>query len=221
MFVDGYIFVGGSCRFNKIKASSRDYLKNFVLINRKCKDGNYSSVVIDSKKAIEDAIDYLVKKGHSKIGYVGWSSGKIIIPESKYSGYVGGLNKNNIKLNKNIVFLADNIVLNQYKYSYDAITDYLNNKRIGFTAILAQTDIMGLGALRALQDKTYIVPESVSVILFIHVPLQRYGCLSGESPLHQGQASTVAPTVSDEQQFSMRSSQRTQTSALMFCTTIE
>ncbi|MGM0368097.1 MAG: LacI family DNA-binding transcriptional regulator [Actinomycetota bacterium] len=174
MFVDGYIFVGGSCSFGKIRESSESYLENFVLVNRKCKGNDFPSVVIDSKRAIRGAIDYLVEKGHRKISYVGWSSGEIIIPESKYSGYLEGLSKNRIKLNKNMVFLADNIVLNQYKYSYDRITDYLKNEKLGFTAILAQTDIMGLGAMRALQDKGFNVPNSVSVVGYGNIDTSRF-----------------------------------------------
>ncbi len=174
MFVDGYIFVGGSCEFEKIKTYFGDYLENFVLVNRKCKNRQFSSVIIDSKRAIEEAVNFLAENGHREISYIGWSSREIIIPESKYSGYIKGLDNHNLQLNEDFLFLADDIILNQYKYGYETIFNYLDNNKLDFTAILAQTDIIGIGAMRAFQDQGYNVPDSVSVIGYGNISASKF-----------------------------------------------
>ncbi|MGM0366314.1 MAG: LacI family DNA-binding transcriptional regulator [Actinomycetota bacterium] len=164
MFVDGYIFVGGSCGFEKV-ISSVSNMGGFVLINRYCKNSSYSAVVIDSDKAMKEAVDYLSGKGHRSIGYLGWCMQKIIIPESKYRGYLKGLEDNSIKVDEGNVFVAREIVINQYGYGYDTMNSYTkNNRKPGFTALICQTDIIALGAMRALQNNGLKVPDDVSIL---------------------------------------------------------
>ncbi|MDZ7838882.1 MAG: LacI family DNA-binding transcriptional regulator [Actinomycetota bacterium] len=174
MFVDGYIFVGGSCGFKKVISSTWG-LKNLVLINRYCGETSYPSVVINSDQAIRDAVNYLANKGHSLIGYLGWSAPNIVIPESKYSGYMGGLQQNGLKLDSNLVFLANQIIINQYSYGHDTVDSHIKNEgKPAFTALICQTDIMALGAMKAIQHNGLVIPDDVSIIGYGNISAARF-----------------------------------------------
>jgi len=174
MFVDGYIFVGGSCSFEKVM-SSVSSMGGFVLINRYCENDNHSAVVIDNNQAIKEAVDYLFKKWHRSIGYLGWCTQKIIVPESKYQGYLEGLKDNKIRVNNSIVFVAQKIIINQYRYGYDTMDDYVKSiKKPAFTALICQTDIIALGAMRALQNNGFKIPEDISIIGYGNISAARF-----------------------------------------------
>ena len=174
MFIDGYIFVGGSCGFEKV-VSSIENLKRFVLINRYCKNGNFSAVVVDSARSIVKAVDYLYKMGHRSIGYLGWCSQKIIIPDKKHEGYLEGLKNNNIEVDPGIIFLAEKIILDQYKYGYGSMEEYTDRyKKPIFSALICQTDIIALGAMRAFQNKGLHVPKDVSILGYGNLHATRF-----------------------------------------------
>ncbi len=164
LFVDGYIFVGGTCGFERV-LSSISYMGGFVLVNRYCRNGNFSSVIVDSEKAIKTGVDHLYTMGHRHIGYVGWRTGETIIPENKYRGYLRGLEENRMTGDRSIIFMAKKIITNQYSYGYNVMAQYLRGcKKPAFTALICQTDIIALGVMRALQDKGLSIPEDISIL---------------------------------------------------------
>lgn len=174
MFVDGYIFVGGSCGFERVLSAAWD-LKNFVLVNRYCGDTKYSAVVVNSTQAVKEAVNYLVDRGHRSIAYLGWSAPKIIIPESKYSGYVEGLQENGLAEAPSYIFLANRIVINQYSYAHDILDKYIKKReKPAFTALICQTDIMALGAMKAVQENELVVPDDISIIGYGNVSAARF-----------------------------------------------
>lgn len=130
---------------------------------------NLSSVSTDDKEAARSAINLLIGLGHRQIGIIGGDQILSDISRLRYEGCLEAFRENGIE------FDTRNYQGGRYSYAdgYKA-TQTLIGKGCKFTAIFAMSDVMSIGAIRALKDAGLRVPEDVSVIGVDDLPLGRY-----------------------------------------------
>ncbi|MFO7928870.1 MAG: LacI family DNA-binding transcriptional regulator [Candidatus Humimicrobiaceae bacterium] len=169
--IDGFIFISSQNSQEKIEEINTRNVP-IVFIDREIK--NYSSVLINNKKAMEKAVAFLRERGHKKIGYVG-CKGYAYNMNHRYKGYLSGLKKNNLNCDRNLIFLSEKMATNEFNIGYKLIDSYIKkNEKIEFTALLSQADIIAFGIIRALQDNGFNVPEDVSVVGFDNIHSSRF-----------------------------------------------
>lgn len=131
---------------------------------------NLSSVSIDDTAAAERAVNYLISLGHRKIGILGGEMQYSNPAKARYAGCLNAFHKNHIEFD----------LKKQFEYSrftmdggYKAMGDLLD-KMEDLTAVFAMSDVMALGAIRALRDRGKRVPEEVSVVGFDGIEMGQY-----------------------------------------------
>ena len=131
---------------------------------------NLSSVATDDEKAAECAIDYLVEHGHTNIGIISGSLKHSDTSRQRYEGCLRSFTKHGIVFDE-----EKNLAKGRYSFesSYQAMKGLLE-KNDGLTAVFAMSDVMAIGAIRALRDCGKNVPEDISVIGFDGIPLAEY-----------------------------------------------
>ena len=130
---------------------------------------NLSSVSTDDKEAARSAINLLIGLGHRQIGIIGGDQILSDISRLRYEGCLEAFRENGIEF--------DTRYYQGGRYSYAdgyKATQALIGKGCKFTAIFAMSDVMSIGAIRALKDAGLRVPEDVSVIGVDDLPLGRY-----------------------------------------------
>ena len=130
---------------------------------------NLSSVSTDDKEAARSAINLLISLGHRQIGIIGGDQILSDISRLRYEGCLEAFRENGIEF--------DTRYYQGGRYSYAdgyKATQALIGKGCKFTAIFAMSDVMSIGAIRALKDAGLRVPEDVSVIGVDDLPLGRY-----------------------------------------------
>ena len=130
---------------------------------------NLSSVSTDDKEAARSAINPLTTWGHRQIGIIGGDQILSDISRLRYEGCLEAFRENGIEF--------DTRYYQGGRYSYAdgyKATQALIGKGCKFTAIFAMSDVMSIGAIRALKDAGLRVPEDVSVIGVDDLPLGRY-----------------------------------------------
>ena len=131
---------------------------------------NLSSVCTDDKAAAKKAVEYLISLGHSEIGVLG---GKIASSHAAYSRYVG---VKEALVEHGCGFDEEH----QYEPSYFSVLDgyeameRLLNKMPELTAVFAMSDVMAIGAIRAIWDRGLKVPEDISVVGFDGIDIGNY-----------------------------------------------
>ena len=80
--------------------------KPIVLIDRKIQGIPCDSVLVDNKKAAEDAMQLFIEKGHRKIGIIGGPEG-IFTAEERLEGYYTALKKAGISIKNSLVYRGD------------------------------------------------------------------------------------------------------------------
>jgi DNA-binding LacI/PurR family transcriptional regulator len=125
------------------------------------------SIVHEERAATARSTAYLLKKGHSRIAYVGRIKGSAVGTQ-RFRGYRAALAKVNL-------FREELVWDTAYRYSAgrDAVLRALD-RGIRFTGVQAGSDEMATGAMAALHDRGFSVPGDVAVIGFGDVEMGAY-----------------------------------------------
>lgn len=174
LFADGFLFIGGSKDTGHLEKAN---IRNLpaVLVFRWAAEDKYPKVLIDNRKAISQVVDYLAGLGHKNIGYIGWIDENTVDSDNKYSGYLDGLNKNNLILNEKNVFLKKDIMTNEYDESYNILNNYLKSgKKLYMSVLICKNDNIALGSLEAFKVNNLKVPQEISIIGFGNTDHSQY-----------------------------------------------
>ena len=127
---------------------------------------NLSSVTTDDRAAARSAVELLIRLGHRDIGIIGGDQQMSDISRLRYEGCLDAFRAHGL------AFDQRNYQGGRYSYQdgYQA-TRALLQKGCRFTAIFTMSDVMSIGAIRALRDAGLRVPEDVSVIGVDGLPL--------------------------------------------------
>ena len=166
----GILFLGGN---------RRHFLEDFhhisvpcVLVTNEARDlpfRNLSSVSSDDVLAAEMAIDHLVSLGHRRIGVIGgnWEVSDTTVQRGQ--GCRNAFRKWDIPFGDE----QYEAVRFSYEDGYRAAKALLE-RNPDLTAIFAMSDVMAIGAIRAIRDLGSRVPEDVSVVGFDGLALGEY-----------------------------------------------
>lgn len=131
---------------------------------------NLSSVTTDDREAGRQAIDTLIQLGHRRIAVIGGDRTHSDISRLRYEGCETALSRHGVAFDPDQDYRS---VRFSYQGGYQATQQLLQSGR-GFTAIYAMSDVMALGAIRALGEAGLRVPEHVSVMGMDGLPLGDY-----------------------------------------------
>lgn len=131
---------------------------------------NLSSITTDDVAAAEQAVDYLIDHRHSRVGIVGGNLSSSQISYQRLLGCRRSFKKHGLPFD-------DATYCEPCRFSMEdayAATGRLLDRHPDLTAIFAVSDVIALGAIRALRDRGYRVPEDISVIGYDGIPYGEY-----------------------------------------------
>ncbi len=131
---------------------------------------NLSSVTSDDALAGEMAIDYLVSLGHRKIVLIGGERETSDTARKRFEGAMAAFEKHSLAFDPERDYES---IRFSYEDGYQAARTLLCRNR-EFTAVFAMSDVMAIGAIRALEDAGKRVPRDVSVVGFDGLTIGEY-----------------------------------------------
>lgn len=128
----------------------------------------FNAILINNEDSAKMATEYLIQKGHRRIGYIR-SSFRIKNFWLRFYGYQSALRKHKIEFDeKYVVTVTPNI-----NGAYHDVLKYLEAKNSIPTAYFADNDLMALGAMKAFQERGYRIPDDISIIGFDDLPFSQ------------------------------------------------
>lgn len=149
----------------------REILKSDIpcaLIDMKVKGKRKCNITIDNVSAAKEAVEYLIQLGHREIGMINGGKQADVSGE-RYSGYVSALLEEKIPLKLDYMIYCDFIEDVAYEKTKEFLTQFPQ-----VTAFFCASDMMAIGAIRAIEDMGMRVPEDISVIGFDDIPIAQY-----------------------------------------------
>ncbi|WP_242078128.1 LacI family DNA-binding transcriptional regulator [Brevundimonas diminuta] len=163
---DGVIFLGQSSlhsAFNRLVDADH----RFVVWGAELPDQDYCSIGSDNISGGRRATLHLARLGRKRIVFLG----DLDPPEAmqRHRGYLDAMSQSGLDVD------ADLIVPAHFEVeSAEAAVDALIRRGLAFDGVVAASDQIALGAVRALLHAGVEVPGQVSVIGFDNVPFSRY-----------------------------------------------
>ncbi len=128
-------------------------------------DMDFNGVMINNADSARMAVNYLYAKGHRRIGYL-MGKFRILGFRQRQSGYRSALQENGLEYQEELTYELDTTMNGAY---HDMLA-HLEKEPTLPTAFFADNDMIALGAMKALQEKGYRIPEDISVIGFDDLP---------------------------------------------------
>jgi len=139
----------------------------FVVWGGELPGQKYCSVGTNNVRGGKRATAHLARLGRKRIAFLGDTEAPEI--GQRYDGYLLALEEADLPVDSELVLPA------HFKIeSAEAAIDSLVSRGIKFDAIFASSDMIALGAIRALQRQRLLVPEDVSVVGYDDVQLARF-----------------------------------------------
>lgn len=141
----------------------------YIIMNNLFDDEETSCIGIDNRAAAKEAVEYLIKLGHTKIATI---TGNLKTQSAimRLEGYKEALAKNKIKGNPEYIV---NGAYNREK-AQEAMAKLINEK-LRPTAVFAASDLMAFGAIMMALRENVRVPEDMSVVGFDNSPIAALG----------------------------------------------
>lgn len=122
---------------------------------------------IDNEEAVYKSTRYLINQGASNIGFIS-SGSKNKTMVQRYAGYKRALKEKGIELNESLVYLEN----------YDVSTGYIGAKKIlknnEIDAICCGNDFIAIGAMKAVKESGYTVPEDIKIVGIDDIEMAKY-----------------------------------------------
>ncbi len=170
--LDGLIVLAGLdlVDLNQIK----NRVKNIVFVNYSLDENNFDSVLIDFEKATSEAIQHLLNIGYKKIGFIGGEeresvTGRKLVVKGPREATYEHLLKDQGVFQKDYVFIGEYSM----KQGYELMKNALELKDLP-EAFFVASDSMAIGAMRALNEANFKIPEDVAIISLNDVEFSRF-----------------------------------------------
>lgn len=164
--VDGIIFIG-----TRLKNENHDHIIELsktlpvMIIDDHLIGTNVYSVMSDEVEGAFLAVNHLLTLGHKNIAFIRGDK-EFTTNEYKYNGYKQALQDRGIEINPNFIIKTDP----HERGGYEATIRILNLPSPP-SAIFTVNDQLAIGAIRAIHEKGFSIPEDFSLVGFSDLPI--------------------------------------------------
>ena len=141
--------------------------KPIVLIDRKIQGINCDSVLVDNKKAAEDAVRYFIERGHRNIGIIGGPK-EVFTAQERMAGYYKALESAGIPVSESLIWHGDYTIQGGVRGLEELVQ---NNPEM--TAVFVTNYEMTMGAMIGVNELGIRIPEQLSMIGFDNLQFAR------------------------------------------------
>lgn len=159
-------------KFSKSEVAYFENMNSCILfLDMPVENDNISTITLDFTQAVKEAMDYLTGLGHKDVGfltgleYVGEDQ---LYPDYRKEAFIAYCKEHGIVYEP---YLREGRF--QIASGYDMTCDLIDHDNLP-TAIFAASDSIAMGALKALEENDYSVPDDVSVIGFDDISIAKF-----------------------------------------------
>lgn len=167
--VDGIICIG---KFSKKEVKDfLDICKNIVFLDMKVEEFDITTLTLDFRKAVNQVLDYLLELGHRKIAFLGgkeYAGDQEPVVDERKKAYISYMKKHKLDYKQ---FLLEGSF--STASGYEMMTELLQREEVP-TAVFTASDIMAVGAMKAIEEHGLKIPEDISIVGFDDIELCNY-----------------------------------------------
>lgn len=167
----GLIFLGGSFqqRREKLALLGVPYVTATITIHKNVDRAAFSSVTIDDYAEAYAVTDRICKAGHKRVAAIGFQATDMSISRLRIDGFRQALVDNGCYTGEECVAYAGEFSMTAGHRAARILLE-----RDDFTCLFCISDMLALGAMRAIHEIGFSIPDDVSVVGFDGIEAGRY-----------------------------------------------
>jgi DNA-binding LacI/PurR family transcriptional regulator len=131
-----------------------------VAMDRRMRDLEVDTVVVNNVEGVYQAIGYLIEQGHRRIGFIGGPM-RTTTGRERQEGYQKALAEHGLELDQALIKIGDFKQDSGYQMACQLLE--MDDPP---TAIFTANNLMTLGALNAIHEKKLSIPQEVAIVGF-------------------------------------------------------
>jgi len=131
-----------------------------VSVDRRVNDCEVDMVVLDNVKGADALVDYLIEKGHTRIGAI-LGICRITTGRERFEGYLSALTRHNIAYDAELIKFG----LPKEEIGFQSATELLTSQNPP-TALFTGNNQLAIGAFRAIKAQRLDVPNDIALVSF-------------------------------------------------------
>ena len=173
----GIVFLGGYFNHSEDRLSKINV--PFVLATAGCIPENisrksYSSLAVDDEKEGYRMTKHLIEQGHKNIAILAAETEDVSVGQLRLQGYKRALLEAGIAIDEELICpMKDDIEFYTMENGYVVASELLE-RRTDVTAIFAISDVLAVGACRAIKDKGLMIPKNIAVAGYDGIDMSQY-----------------------------------------------
>lgn len=168
-YVDGAIILNYHMKDELLLSIANEKLP-LIVMDRELQSPYIKNVLLPNETGSARAVNYLIEKGHKRIGYIAGSQ-QSYDGESRLKGFLKELNLHNIHFNEQDFLRADFTESSGY-LKMSNYMDQMGNDLP--SAIVCANDEMAMGAIRAAKERNLNVPEDIAIVGFDDIYVSQF-----------------------------------------------
>jgi LacI family transcriptional regulator len=172
----GIIFLGGNFTHDgmQLKNLGVPYVFSTIGMDSDGKDPVIANVSVDDVEAAKMAISYLIESGHRRIGLIAEGIDVPSVGQLRYRGYCEAFKEHGLEIDHRLITqVSDGEEHYTMENGYKAAKILLRTVP-DLSAIFCFSDVLAMGACRAITDHGKKIPEDVSVVGFDGIEDAKY-----------------------------------------------
>lgn len=167
--------IEGLILMDEIDRSSLEFIQRHIPIvglDHVYSDETFTTVDFDRIAAAKLAVEYFIKNGHQKIGFIGGGVGVEngdLSLEKRFQGYKLALEEAGIEYKEKWVINSHWNTENSYK----GMKELLKSDDLP-TAIFCASDLMAIPAMRAIHESGLRIPDDIAIIGLDNIEMAKY-----------------------------------------------
>ncbi len=173
----GIVFLGGYFNHSEDRLSKINV--PFVLATAGCVPENmnrmsYSSMSVDDEKEGYRMTQHLIAQGHKKIAILAAETEDASVGQLRLQGYKRALSESGIAIDNELICpMKKDIEYYTMENGYVVASELLDRRK-DVTAIFAISDVLAVGACRAIKDKGLMIPKDIAVAGYDGIDMSQY-----------------------------------------------
>lgn len=128
-----------------------------VYVDRKMRNQPGDTILIDNQEGVFEAIQHMIHKGHTRIGFISAERGENTSDEH-FQGYLKALSKYGISIDSNLIKSGPS----NFETGVQLTRELLESQKV--TALFIANNTLTMGAIHYLQHKNIDIPNDLAVI---------------------------------------------------------
>jgi alanine racemase/LacI family transcriptional regulator len=157
--VDGLVVIPSGVVHEELRTFQKEN-RPVVLIDRPLSGMDFDTVMIDNVASSMEVVGAFLEEGHRSIGIITGPE-DVYTARMRLKGYLEAHKRAGVSIDYGLVRYCDWSL----ESGYSIAKELLMEKR-GMTALIVCGDDMGLGALKAIQDESFRIPDDISLACF-------------------------------------------------------